>query len=63
MSKNWMELIRSFVLQRRSGKKLNEGKQFMRCGTMMVYSGELKLRPECLLDSTPDEHPEPSKNA
>jgi hypothetical protein len=38
---------------RRKSVDANGGKPFTRCGTLMVYAGELKLIPELIPESKP----------
>jgi hypothetical protein len=47
MKKMW-----SLALRRKSVEAINGGKPFTRCGTLMVYSGELKLIPELIPESS-----------
>lgn len=48
MSESWMKKVWSLALRRKSVDSMNGRKPFTRCGTPMVYAGELKLRPELI---------------
>ncbi|KTB69487.1 MULTISPECIES: hypothetical protein [Pseudomonas] len=53
MSESWLKKMWSLALRRKSVDAMNAGKPFTRCGTLMVYTGELKLIPELIPDSKP----------
>lgn len=53
MSESWMKKIWSLSLRRKSVDSMNGRKPFTRCGTSMVYAGELKLMPELISESSP----------
>ena len=50
MSERWLKKMCSLALRRKS-VDANGGKPFTRCGTLMVYAGELKLIPELIPES------------
>lgn len=52
MSESWLKKMCSLALRRKS-VDANGGKPFTRCGTLMVYAGELKLIPELIPESKP----------
>ena len=52
MNESWLKKMWSLALRRKS-VDANGGKPFTRCGTLMVYTGELKLIPELIPDSKP----------
>jgi hypothetical protein len=51
MSESWLKKMWSLALRRKSVDAMNAGKPFTRCGTLMVYAGELKLIPELIPES------------
>lgn len=51
MSERWLKKMWSLALRRKSVGAVNSGKPFTRCGTLMVYAGELKLIPELIPES------------
>ncbi|WP_321863480.1 hypothetical protein [Pseudomonas paraveronii] len=51
MSESWLKKMWSLALGRKSVGAMNGGKPFTRCGTLMVYAGELKLIPELIPES------------
>jgi hypothetical protein len=53
MSESWLKKMWSLALGRKSVDAMNGGKPFTRCGTLMVYAGELKLIPELIPESKP----------
>lgn len=53
MSESWLKKMWSLALRRKSADAMNGGKPFTRCGTLMVYAGELKLMPELIAESKP----------
>ncbi|WP_447096110.1 hypothetical protein [Pseudomonas sp. CF10PS3] len=53
MSESWLKKMWSLALGRKSVDAMNGGKPFTRCGTLMVYSGELKLISELIPESKP----------
>ncbi|WP_321849872.1 hypothetical protein [Pseudomonas paraveronii] len=53
MSETWLKKMWSLALRRKSVGAMNGGKPFTRCGTLMVYAGELKPIPELILESKP----------
>lgn len=56
MSESLLKKMWSLALRRKSVGAMNGGKPFTRCGTLMVYSGELKLIPELIPESKPARH-------
>lgn len=46
MSEGWLKKMWSLALRWKSVDAMNAGKPFTRCGTLMVYTGELKLIPD-----------------
>ncbi len=53
MSESWLRKMWSLALRRKSVGAMNGGKPLTRCGTLMVYAGELKLIPELIPESKP----------
>jgi len=53
MSESWLKKMWSLALRRKSVDAMKGGKPFTRCGTLMVYAGELKLLPELIPESKP----------
>ncbi|MCF7533936.1 hypothetical protein [Pseudomonas petrae] len=53
MSESWLKKMWSLALQGKPVDAMNGGKPFTRCGTLMVYAGELKLIPELIPESKP----------
>ncbi len=53
MSESWLKKMWSLALRRKSVDAMNGGKPVTRCGTLMVYAGELKLIPELIPESKP----------
>ena len=51
MSESLMKKMWSLILRRKPVEAMNGGKPFTRCGTLMVYAGELKLIPELIPES------------
>ena len=52
MSESWLKKMCSLALRWKS-VDANDSKPFTRCGTLMVYAGELKLIPELIPESKP----------
>ncbi|ASV36020.1 hypothetical protein CI807_07445 [Pseudomonas sp. NS1(2017)] len=59
MSETWLKKMCSLALRRKSVGAMNGGKPFTRCGTLMVYAGELKLIPELIPESKPSRRSTP----
>lgn len=53
MSESWVKKMWSLALRRKSVASMNGRRPFTRCGTPMVYAGELKLMPETTPESKP----------
>jgi hypothetical protein len=53
MSESMLKKMWSLALRRKSVDAMNGGKPCTRCGTLMVYAGELKLVPELIPESKP----------